>query len=547
MKKLNGSKITDFFKRYWMGVVIIILVVAVMASSVEIYREEVLNIDPTIEYIEQKTLFLSAEEIDTLNPVISGSEDTYYLSKLIYSSLFNFDENLNVVPELVSEYEINTEKAYIDITLKKGVKWHNGKTLTANDVAFTVSAMRAAGSACPYYNKIKKINSAFTRGNNKLSVYFNNNYNCSLDDLVFPIVPSSQYNGAAAFASADEGFKPVGTGQYKYKSFNKKKQLRLVPNDDFFGDKAEKNISVTMLPERELSSNMMEIDSVSCYVDSSANRKATALDRGYRIFDFVSNNVEFLVFNTVNQYLKQKDMRKALAYGIDTNKILDSAYMGDGILTDTVYYPNFLGVKDTLSEYNYDIKKAEEMLAGLGWKDIDKDGVLEDTNGKDYTFRILVNKNNATRGSAALLIKKNLELLGIKTEIISLPKTEYMNSIKRRDFDILITGYTVDENYDLRELFNGKNQWGYNNYNLFMKARELDRLYTPKQYAQKYEKLKEQLLEELPYYPLCYKKMSLIRVNTFKAQGMPMFNNIYRNCYTWNWSVVSEKNNEKKD
>ena len=101
MKKLNGSKITDFFKRYWMGVVIIILVVAVMASSVEIYREEVLNIDPTIEYIEQKTLFLSAEEIDTLNPVISGSEDTYYLSKLIYSSLFNFDENLNVVPELV--------------------------------------------------------------------------------------------------------------------------------------------------------------------------------------------------------------------------------------------------------------------------------------------------------------------------------------------------------------------------------------------------------------------------------------------------------------
>ncbi len=157
MKKINADKITDFLKNYWAGILIIILVIAVVTSSVEIYKEEVLNIDPSIEYVEQKTVFLSSGEIDTLNPVISQSEDTYYLSKLIYSSLFNFDENLNAVPELASEYKVDTEKAYIEITLKKGVKWHDGSSLTASDVAFTVSAMRSAGSKCPYYNKIKKI------------------------------------------------------------------------------------------------------------------------------------------------------------------------------------------------------------------------------------------------------------------------------------------------------------------------------------------------------------------------------------------------------
>ena len=161
MKKFNGGKIADFLKKYWAGILIIILLIAVATSSVEIYKEEVLNIDPSIEYVEQKTVFLSSEKIDTLNPVISQSEDTYYLSKLIYSSLFNFDENLNAVPELASEYKVDTEKAYIEITLKKGVKWHDGSSLTASDVAFTVSAMRAAGSKCPYYSKIKKINSAF--------------------------------------------------------------------------------------------------------------------------------------------------------------------------------------------------------------------------------------------------------------------------------------------------------------------------------------------------------------------------------------------------
>ena len=547
MKKNNGSKILDFMKKYWIGVVIIILIFAVILSSVEIYKEEVLNIDPSIEYIEQDTLFLSSETIDTLNPVISQSEDVYYISKLIYDGLYDYDENMSVIPRLASEYTINTEKAFIEVTLKDGIKWHNGNNLKASDVVFTINAMKAAGSKCPYYNKISRIHSAFMRSKNVVAIYFNNNYNCSLDDLVFPIVPSSQYSGTGAFVAAKDDFRPIGTGQYKYNSYNKKKQLELIPNDNYFGTAAEKNITVTLLPERDLAANMMEIDSVSCYVDSAANRKSIALDRGYQIFDIPSNKVEFLVFNTSSAYLSKKNMRKALAYGIDTKKILEGAYMGDGILTDTIYYPNFMGVKDTLSEYSYDIKKSQQMLSQMGWKDINGDGVLEDKDGKRYTLEVLTCKDNATRRSAAHIIKNNLELLGLKTEVISLPASEYIRAIRAKDFDILITGYTIEESYDLRSFFNGKNEWGYTNYGLSTKAAELDRLYTPQQYTEKYKELKDLLLDELPYYTLCYKKMSLIGTSTFEADKMPMFNNIYKNCDTWRWTLTEEKNNEDNE
>lgn len=547
MKKNNGSKILDFMKKYWIGVVIIILIFAVILSSVEIYKEEVLNIDPSIEYIEQDTLFLSSETIDTLNPVISQSEDVYYISKLIYDGLYDYDENMSVIPRLASEYTINTEKAFIEVTLKDGIKWHNGNNLKASDVVFTINAMKAAGSKCPYYNKISRIHSAFMRSKNVVAIYFNNNYNCSLDDLVFPIVPSSQYSGTGAFVAAKDDFRPIGTGQYKYNSYNKKKQLELIPNDNYFGTAAEKNITVTLLPDRDLAANMMEIDSVSCYVDSAANRKSIALDRGYQIFDIPSNKVEFLVFNTSSAYLSKKNMRKALAYGIDTKKILEGAYMGDGILTDTIYYPNFMGVKDTLSEYSYDIKKSQQMLSQMGWKDINGDGVLEDKDGKRYTLEVLTCKDNATRSSAAHIIKNNLELLGLKTEVISLPASEYIRAIRAKDFDILITGYTIEESYDLRSFFNGKNEWGYTNYGLSTKAAELDRLYTPQQYTEKYKELKDLLLDELPYYTLCYKKMSLIGTSTFEADKMPMFNNIYKNCDTWRWTLTEEKNNEDNE
>ena len=547
MKIISKDKISAFLKKYWIGILAAVLVIAVIASSVEIYKEEVLNIDPDIEYKEQSTLYLPSENIDTFNPVISQSQDVYYLSKLIYNSLFTFDEQLNVVPELADEYTVDTERAYIEVKLKNGVKWHNGKKLTASDVAFTVSAMRAAGTNCPYYNKVKKINSAFAKGNDTVAIYFNNNYNCSLDDLTFPIVPSSQYSSAGAFVAAKDDFKPVGTGQYKYKSYNKKKQLRLTANKNYFGQKADKNITVTLLPDRDLASNMMEINSVTCYVDSSSNRKSSASDRGYQILDIPSNNVEFLVFNTRSSALSQKDMRKALAYGIDVSKILDNAYMGDGILTDTIYYPNYLGVTDTLKEYSYDLKKAEQLVSSLGFRDVNGDGAKENPQGQKFTLKILVDKKNATRNSAAQIIKNNLDTLGLDAYVESLPRAEYNQAIKRKDFDILVTGFTIEENYDLRNFFNGSNDWGYYNYDLFMKSRELDRLYTPDEYRAKYRELKDALIDELPYYPLCYKKMSLIGVDTFKAEKLPMFNNIYKNCDTWSWSVIVEKNNDEED
>lgn len=546
-KNRKTGRIAEFFKKYWIGVLAAVLVVAVASSSVEIYKEEVLNIDPDIEYVVQDTIFLPSENIDTLNPVISQSEDVYYISKLIYSSLFTFDENLNVTPELVEEYTVNTDRAYIDITLKEGIKWHNGKTLKATDVAFTINAMKYAGTKCPYYDKVKKINSAFARSTSEITIYFNNNYNCSLDDLTFPVVPSTQYSTTAAFTAAKDSFRPIGTGQYKYKSYSSKKQMKLVPYDEYFGEKAEKNITVTFMPDRELAGNMMEINSVSCYTDSSANRKSIALDRQFTIYDIPSNNVEFLVFNTSNKFLSSKDMRQAVAYGIDTSKILENAYMGDGILTDTIYYPNFLGVKDTLAEYAYDMKKAVELISGLGYKDVNGDGILEDSQSNDLYFRILVNKSNATRSSAAQLIKKDLALLGISSEVVSVDTKEYKKAIKNKQFDILITGYTIEESYDLRDFFSGKNEWGYYSYSLLTKARELDRLYTPEEYTEKYKLLKEEMLDTLPYYPLCYKKMSLIGVNTFEAGKLPMFNDIYKNLDTWSWSVITEKNNEVEE
>ena len=533
----------NFFRKYWIPIVGALIVLAVILSIINIYREEVLDIDSSITYEKQDTIFIPANNIDTLNPITTITEDSYYINKLLYSSLFAFDENLGVEEELIKDYAIDTEKAYIDITLKSGIKFHDGSILSAHDVSFTIDAIKAFGSKGLYYNKANKILTVNVENDNKLRIYFKNNYDCALDYLTFPIVSENQFGSIGEFLEAKD-FLPVGTGQYKVKEYDSYKTLELEPNKSYFGEKASNFISVQIVPNKNSLDNLIENGTITCYLDKGSDRKSVVTNNNLKMYDIISNEVDFIYFNTASGFFKDKEMRKAVAYAIDSQEVLEKAYLNDGVLTDTLYYPNFLGVEDSLKSYIYDLDKSRLLLTKKGYKDEDSNGLLEDKKGNEPELKILVNSNNANRIAASKFISNNLKELGFKVTVESLPWDEYQNAIKAKKFDILITGYVIEESYDLRTFFDGKAPWGYMNQDLYEQVRKFDRLYESDDYVKHYEKFKEMINEELPYYPLAYKKMGLIGTGTFEAKELPMHNNIYKNIDTWNWSkIIKEEDN----
>ncbi len=537
---ITGSKGFRFLQKYWLYIVIVIAVIIVVISSISIYREEVLDIDPDITYVPQNTLYFAATSIDTLNPIVSTSQDTYYISKLIYNSLFEYTDNLNVEPELAESYEINADRAYVDITLKDGILWHDGTEMTASDVRFTVNAIKSYGSKGLYYESVAKINSVTVQGSKSLRIYFRSNNDCSLDILTFPILPEDQYSSARRLISSTDDFEPVGTGQYRFSSYDYLESLHLLPNEQYFGRKAANNITVNILPDRSLAANMMEIDNVTCYMDDTTERKSLVADKGFRMYDVISNDVDFIVFNTSSEVLSSKEMRQAVCYAIDRDEVLNDGYMGDGVITDTIYYPGFLGVADTGDVYGYDREKAQEMMAEQGYDDRDINGRIEDEEGEEITLTILVNSDNANRLAAARIIEDNLESVGFSVTINSAGWDEYTALIEDKEFDILVTGYEIEASYDLRGFFDGTNPWDYTNNEILELVSELDRLHTAEEYTQAYEDIKAALIDEVPYYSLCYRKMGLVGLATFEAKQLPMFNDIYKNCDTWSWSVAEE-------
>lgn len=522
-KKRKNLKFIDFLSKYWVIFLIIVAIVGCVFSGLSVYKEEVLNIDPDIEYEDQNTLYFAVEKITDFDPYNTMSEDVYYLSNILYSYLFKYDDNMMAVPDLVEEYNVKTKDAYIDFTIREDAKFSNGNTITASDVVNCIIYSMRQGTRSPYYNQVKKIYSCYQR-NGRVYLYFKNNYNCSTDDLVIPIINTSNPK--------------VGSGRYYISKTTDKESITLKPNKYYFGELATKKIILTILPNRSLGKSMMDINEVTCYTDDSLDRKSSAINNKYKIYDFPSNNVDFMIFNTNRPNIKKLKVRKALLTAIDRNEILSDAYMDDGVLTDTVYYPNFIGVTEELNYYEYSPEIALSSLKVQGFNDRSEDGNLKDAIGNDFDITILTNQSNHMRVQAARMIKKDFEALGIRTNIVEVKDSEFKNEIMKMDYDILITGYSINQNYDLRFLFDGSNEWGFYDYNLLKEARELDRIHSKEKYIEKYTELKKDLIDSAQYYPLCYRYMSLIGLETFEAGELPMFNNPYKNLETWSWKKI---------
>ena len=81
-----------------------------------------------IEKNRVNEITLSMVPVKTLNPLVSTDEDIFYISKLIYSSLYTFDKNMTPVGDLAKNYEFNGDTVNISL---KNAKWHDGKNVDA--------------------------------------------------------------------------------------------------------------------------------------------------------------------------------------------------------------------------------------------------------------------------------------------------------------------------------------------------------------------------------------------------------------------------------
>ena len=532
----------DFLRDHAITVIITVLVmIAVIAviivstdsgkksgSSQKKQKEPVKTAKSDSKYVSTGTIRLPMNRISSLNPLTSADADTFYISQLVYSGLFKLNSDLNIRKDAVSSYKADPDSGRVQIRLKDGIRYSDGSMLTAEDVIYTVNKIKTAGKKGAYFAYVKKIKNV-TGYDRDIEIVFNDKKDAALDNLIFPILNYGSFGAKATVG-------PAGSGKYKISYYDKNKTvIRLTPNKKYYGKKAGNQIHFRQIKNPSNTTGLITTDALTAYLSTESDARTDADDKNLKSVFIRSNEMEYLGFNFHNRLLKYKVIRQALCYAIDTGEILKENYGNEYMLCDTVYFPGFLGVKNNGDAYKYNQSKAVSLLKKCGFADRNEDGILENKKGKKLSVKLVVNKNVYRRSDAATAIKDELQDIGIHVRVKKLNEIDYRKALKNKDFDLILAGYKFDKSYNLKDLFDKGNFLNYSNSVVSSSVNRLERANSASKQKDVYVKLKKELLNDIPYYCIGYKRYTFITVKKFEMETEPTFFDIYRGIDTWKW------------
>ncbi|NQV00738.1 MAG: peptide ABC transporter substrate-binding protein [Parcubacteria group bacterium] len=400
-----------------------------------------------------------------INPVLAQTNDVDRdLVQLVYSSLFKYDNQGNLIPDLAKEYSLGEDGLTYNVSLKRNVHWHNGEQFSADDVIFTIRTIQDPEYNSPLRNiwqgvEIEKVD--------EFTVLFrlNNIYAPFLHNLTVGILPKHLWAGISGqnFPLAEYNLKPVGSGPYKFKEYVKNKDgkiesIKLVRNENFyllFENRIQspfiKNIILKFYSNQTNLTNAYQkrqIDGLSSL--STANQ--SEIKNNLNIYEIKLPIYYAIFFNqTESKALANKTVRLALAYATDKEEIINKVLNGKGTRVDSPLLPNWPNYTAETNIYDFAIEHAKNILEADSWIDSDDDGIREKGEGEEE-IRLeisLLATNWSEIKQTAELIKEQWEKIGVKVNLETVDAANIQKDyIRPREYQAILFGEVLSADPD---------------------------------------------------------------------------------------------------
>ncbi len=462
---------------------------------------------------------------DSFNPLDTQTVYNEQAFFLMFDSLYNINESFEAVKNLADELTIENGGTTAVITIKPNVKFHDGSTLTANDVAASINYILKNGGYYAY--NVRNIESVSVINSYTLKLNLKYRTPNIASQLTFPIIKE---NSTEALN---------GTGPFKLLNEKSGKQLDLIKFEDYHSSdktlvtKAEVNLIPDKLTARSLSGSGILDIFFAAFSDEGLKTvtKSQSIKR-----DYITDSYVFLKLNFDNPLIALKPFRKALNVGINRQKIADDAYMSHA-------EPTALPVPTQSAIYNRSCaneQKQDEAISHLkeaGYEDADSDGICEyihysgdDTEGslpKSPMLTLLI-IDEPLYTATAQCIEYDLKKIGIPLEIDACTREEYNAKYIEKKYDMCLcetqTGFDLDETAFLGNggTFSESVEYDFENALTKLSSTAVFELWKPT-----YEKLFGDFYENPAHIPLVYLKNTLITNDKFKDITDIYINNLY--------------------
>jgi len=414
-----------------------------------------------------------------LNPVIANDAASGTINDQIFNGLVKYDKDIKLIGDLAERWEVTNSGKTITFYLRKGVKWHDGVEFTAEDCLFTYQRLIDPKVATPYSSSYMDVLKAEVVGTDIFRVTYKEPFSPALESWNMGMLPKHLLDGKDINTDAFNR-KPIGTGPYKFKEWTAGQKIVLEANDDYFEGRPKIDQFIfRVIPDsstmfQELLSggvDMMGLNPLQ-YLRKSETRR---IKDNYRKFRYPANAFTYMGYNLTNPLFTDIKVRQALSYAINRQGIIDGIVLGIGRPCTGPYAHVSWAYNPNARSYDYDPDRARRMLADAGWKDSNKDGILE-KDGRPFRFTVMTNQGNSERIRAAEIIQQNLKAVGIDVNIRVMEWQAFLEQIDKRSFDAMILGWSMSRDPDLYDIWHSsKTRKGEYNFISYKNA-EVDRL-----------------------------------------------------------------------
>ena len=383
--------------------------------------------------------------ISTLNPLLAASEPEQAVSRLLFSSLYNYDVTGALHTDLAESMTVKDDKVYT-IKLRNAV-WHDGKKLTAEDVVYTINLIKNPQVRSPLRVNWLDI-SARAIDDSTVEFMLPAVYAGFSHALTFPVIPKHilQSVSPSSMREADFSSNPVGSGPFAVKrvqtseSTSSTDVVRMEPNTKYYGAVS----TLSRLELRAYGNESLLVKAVnSGEVSAASGLSLSAADniksKQYSTKHWLLNKGVYLLMNNRSQTLQDARVRQALRYATDTSSI--RATVGDNVARlDTPILQSQIAQKlPAAPDYNLD--KAKALLKEAGWTY--NQGQWKGKDGRPLTVAVTTSSGRDEYKKIVDALKQQWSKLGVDVQLreidTSSTTTSFVQSVLQpRDYDALL-------------------------------------------------------------------------------------------------------------